>query len=229
MSDLVSRSEIFSVYKNLSLEIKEIQNVMFEDDLDLFETDQERELYLQQFDAKDLKVEHVTSFFKVISIVDSDLMTYTKVLAEKLGPLLIDVGVKELVILSHLKMNLLGSNLKHKYKPAKNAFSELSRIVQSNHYDGAIKIRFSELPQYVNIMFWIERCDASAPEFIYFHDTLDRFNFSICNEGNLHINEYGQELLTRGLLEKHGWFTVEGICSNKFTATSKIEGRITSG
>jgi hypothetical protein len=227
MIQLLNRTEIFK-HNNMLSEIQSLQNSMYEDEDEYFETQEDKAAFLTQFDCRSLSSTKVDQFYKVITIHNTDLEMQAAKLCTYLLPLLQSLEVVELHIIAHLKMNLMGANLKHKYAPVKNASANLKKIVQTDHYQEAIKISIGELPQFIDIFFWLERCDASIPEFVFFHDSLDRFCFSLCKNGNVHFTEFEKENTTKDVLQKFSWSVVDGQCENLFTNTSKIEGRTTS-
>ena len=227
MIELIDRKKIFESAQNLTFEIAHIQNDMFEDDPDLFESEQDRIEYGEMFDLKDLKPKKVNKFYKVISFDHSELQTYTPRLTNILLEFLKELQVDKLFVISHLKLNFFGANLKHSYTPIKKAYKKLENIVKSRNYDEAFAIDREDLTEFIEIAFWIERCDASAPEFIFFHDVKDRFSFYLCKEGNIHIIEYNKEIITPTILQNNKLYQVEERCLDKF-GNGKIEGRITA-
>jgi hypothetical protein len=153
MIQLLNRTEIFK-HNNILCEIQSLQNSMYEDEDEYFETQEDKAAFLTQFDSRSLSSYKVDQFYKVITIHNTDLEMHAAKLCAYLLPLLQSLEVVELHIIAHLKMNLLGANLKHKYAPAKNATGNLKKIVQTDNYQEAIKISLDELPQFIDIFFW---------------------------------------------------------------------------
>ncbi|RYE57064.1 MAG: hypothetical protein EOP48_06630 [Sphingobacteriales bacterium] len=227
MIELVSRKEVLDQAGNLAQEIAHIQNLMFEDDPELFENEQDQMQYGQMFDLSDFKISTVQKTYKIVSLNHTDIQTFSSRLSKLLFTTLAQLGVDKIYIISHLKMNFFGANLKHSFAPIKSAYKKLKSITGGDFFDGAFIVNVEDLPELLEIAFWIERCDASAPEFIFFHDNKDRFTFYLCNRGCIHLIEYGNELLSSEILKNSEFSKVEGKCNDKF-GNGKIEGRITS-
>ena len=226
MIELVPRKDILGQASNLAQEIAEIQKLMFEDDPELFENENDRIKYLQMFDVKDLSIQNVTKSYKIISFDHFNLKTFASELGKIIPDVLKQIAVERLFLISHLKMNYFGANLKHTYPPIKRAYKKLQTITNGTFYDGGFKIKIEDLPELVEIAFWIERCDASAPEFIFFHDSRDRFCFSLCKYGCIHLTEFSNEQFSSTVLKRTEFTQISGKCQEKFGG-SKIEGRIT--
>ena len=134
------------------------------------------------------------------------------------------IGMDRMFVIAHLKMNFFG-NLDNKYKPLVNAYEKLKRITGTVQYDEGWTIDVSDLPSMIEIAFWIERCDPSAPEYVFFFDSAGRLSFHLCKYGNVHVEEFETKLITDFILNKTGWYTIEGTEYDKFSADGRIAGR----
>jgi len=92
-------------------------------------------------------------------------------------------------------------------------------------YEQAFKINLIDLPTLIEIVFWIERCDARAPEFIYFSDVNERIAFYLCKYGGIHVIQYGERIVSDELIESLDMYFINDHCEEKFSSSSKIEGR----
>lgn len=224
MITLIDRQTVFGKYKYIAEEIAGMQSLFFDDDLEYFENEQDRVEYLKLFDAKDLFIKKPQKFYSVISFDHSKIATFSNVLSQKLLALLSDLRVNSLVMIAHYKMNFVG-NIENTYRPLQAAFKKFEEITKNINYSEVFEFGIEDLPKLLEIVFWIERCDASGPEYIFFHDQDEKIAFYLCKDGNVHIIEFNIEILSDSMLSKNGWEFVQGQCYNKFSATSKIEGR----
>lgn len=219
----VLRQEIFTSNKNITSLIHELQKAMHEDD-DNFENEYEKTKYDAQFDLLDSNIKKSKQHNFVIDFSHNDLTTYTAVLSEKLLNLLTILSIKELYIISDLKWNLLGTK-KNNHPPLKESRKRFEKLIKKGNHDEAFVVDMENLPQCLETFFWLERCDPTSPAYIFFTDKEDRFAFTLCKYGNLHVTEFETEILTEDILIETGWHIVDEICSEKFSKTSAIEGR----
>ena len=226
MIDLVNRETIFKTHANIAHAIYEFQKAFFNlDKLDYIEADDENSAeFLEHIHLKDYKVSPQKKYYKVISFEHEDLETFPKTLGKKIALLLYSLEVRNLFVLSHLKMNFFG-NLENPYEPLQNAYKILKQITGRWDYKEGFKTNLEDLLSLINIAFWIERCDPSAPEYIFFYDIENRLAFYLCKYGNVHTIEYGTEILNLEILAEQDWFKIDGGCFDKFTEDGIIEGR----
>jgi hypothetical protein len=83
----------------------------------------------------------------------------------------------------------------------------------------------SSLPEFIEIMFWITRCNAGAPEYIFLFDEKEQIQINICKYGNVHLTEYNKEQITESKLKTLGWTIIEGREFDNFSDDEKITGR----
>lgn len=203
------RKLIFNQYKTAALQISEIQKTIYHhDDPDSFESEAERNDYLSQFDLLHEYIDHNESLHTIIAFDYSDLKTYPAELSKRLIRMFADKDVSSLIVLSHLKTNFFG-NLKTNHPQLKKEYSNLTQIVGADYYDEAFKIGIQDLETFIPIVFWMQRIDASSPEFIFFFDDKNRFSFYICNSGKVHIFSYEKEIFTSQFLEKTDWEEID--------------------
>lgn len=213
--NLIERNQIFQKYKNISSLINGFQKSFFDKDYDSTED--------EMFDALKLGAEknHESGFSLMIN--HKEINSYPKVLFEKLKTLLEVLNTDKLILISHLKIDFFG-NLEHDYEKVINAYTELSKITNSKTYKETIETSVSEIEKLVEIFFWLERCDASIPEYVFWHDTKERFCFYFCKYGNIHfINFTNEKLMTDTELINLGFIVNEDY--DQFSLDGSIENR----
>jgi hypothetical protein len=223
MITLITRQEVFAKHLHITSEIAAMQRDFYDDD-DCFENEQDLAAYRDMFDARHMNVSKPERWYSVITLKHADIFTYVEVLSEKLLKLLHKFGVRNLLMLGHYKMNFLG-NPDNNHPPVQNAVEQFYKLTGSPNYNEAIKFDVDYLPLLLDIAFWIGRCDARAPEFIYFHDQDEKLAFYLCKYGALHLVEFGKKAFSLDLTAKEGWHFVGGSCKEQFSESSKIEGR----
>jgi len=214
MITLVSRQSVFSKYRKITEEITEMQRLIYDDDWECFESEVDSTAYRALFDVKDIFMEKTTKFCKVISIDHDDIETFTDALFQKLADLLAELGIKELVMITHYKINFIG-NISNTYPPLRSAFKKFEEITKDIEYNEALEFDVENLQELIEIAFWIARCDAAGPEFIFFFDKDEKLAFNLCKEGNVHVIEFEKEILPDTILNRHGWELVKEGCYNK--------------
>jgi hypothetical protein len=186
-----------------------------EEILQAFEKDNEGHLYRDQFDFLDYAVaEHATQE-KIIGFDHSNLNTFTIALSSRLTELFRKAGVSEFYIVSYFKVDLFGER-KNKAAPLAHAHAILEKMVEAITYDEALKADMSSLPMFVDILFWMSRCDPSVGEFISLFDGNEKFHLNICKYGNIHLTQMGNEHFTDQELTDCGWTIIDGAESDCF-------------
>jgi len=221
----ISRLDVLN-NNNIAVVISEIQKVMYDDDPENYLTESDRVDQLKSFDATGLITKPVEQFYSIISFEHSDIKTFTNELTAKILALLNLFNTTDIFIISHLKFNLFGK-LKNKYPPLKNALEKTKKLLGSLNYDEAFQISLEDLHSFVETFFWIERCDPSAPEYIYFADLDDRFAFHFCKHGNIHLIEFENEIINTEILSSSNMYFVND-CWEQFSSKPGIEGRALS-
>jgi hypothetical protein len=226
MIELITRKFVFDTYKIITSEIVEFQKSMLDDD-PLFEDGDDGKWYMEMHDAINIPPHDIRSYYSIISFDHTDITTFTTVLSEKLTSLLIKLNVSDLIVIAGMKLGFVG-NPDSKYPPFQKAIQKFNEITKDLEYDEAFKINLIDLPTFIEIIFWIERCDARAPEFIYISDASEQIAFYLCKSGGIHIIEYANKILSDDLIKSLEMYHVNGYCEEKFSSSSKIEGRISS-
>lgn len=155
------------------------------------------------------------TYNRIIGIEHKAIDTYPDVLAAKLKELYHAIGVIEIYILSHLRLDWFG-NRDGAPKPLADSYTRLDRIVQGSTYDGAFHIDLPVLDNFIGILFWMARYDPAAPEYIFLFDDQGKTQLNLCRYVNIHLTMFSKEHLTDGKLAALGWTIVEGPESDRF-------------
>jgi hypothetical protein len=215
----VLRTEIFESNNNITAVIKDIQ-IAFSNEDDEFEEEEVDTIVIN--DVIDILVKNVEQHCNVISFDHSDIETFTAQLSKRLIGLLEILDIRELYIISHLKMNLLG-NKNNNYKPLKNARMRFEKLTGMSNNDEAFEVDLIDFPQCIETFFWLQRCDPTTPEYLFFASKKDDFVFYICKYGKVHTIEFEKEILTPEILEKTGWQFINEQCFDTFSESNAIK------
>ena len=225
MTILATRHEIVKSKRIISSELTKIQKALFsEEELKLYQEDNQEDSYLKQFDCIKNEEINYSIFTKIISIHHSDIDTFPNKLTEKLAELFKTINANNFYIISHLKLDFFGNN-DNNFKPLQDAHKKLEKIVGDKTFNEAFEIDITNLAEFIEILFWITRCDASAAEYIFLFDKDEQIQIHLCKYGNLHLTEYNTEKLNEKKLIELGWSVIEGQEIDKFEERGKIEGR----
>ena len=212
---LIERKEIFETHKNIASLIKGFQKVFFDEEYDT-EDD-------EMFDALKLDIDKIKNTGFSLMLQHNDINSYSKKLSEKLTALLSYLRVENLILLSHLKIDFFG-NLEHDYEKVINAYSLLSGITNSKSFKETIETKVTEIENLVEILFWLERCDGSIPEYIFWADENERFCFYFCKYGNIHFIDFTNgNLISEKELSDLGFIVNEDY--DQFSENSIIDNR----
>jgi len=226
MIEYITRQFVFNNYKVITSEIANVQKAMFDDD-PLFEDQDDGKWYAEMHDAINIPPYDIKKYYGTISFDHSDIYTFTAALSAKLTKLLIKLNVNTLIVIACTKLNFVG-NPDNKYPPLRKAITKFKEITRDLKYEEAFKISLIDLPTLIDIMFWLERCDARAPEFIYFADANEKIAFYLCKRGGVHAIQYGKKIISDELIESLDMYFVNDYCEEKFSTSSKIDGRMSS-
>ncbi|UOE37025.1 hypothetical protein [Chryseobacterium oryzae] len=184
----INRNEVFQNFPKIRDLISNFQNAFFDDEYDSKDD--------EMFDAINYENKFETENFS-LRVPNKNLEKHSEKLAEKIKQLLDFLKTNELIIISHLKLNFFG-NLENDYPKVINAYEKLSKHFPEKNFKEAIEIEKSELSDFVEIFFWLERCDSSIPEYVFWFDKSEKFCFYLCKYGNIHFVD-----LTNGNLITH--------------------------
>ena len=225
MTTLTTRNEIVETKKIIGSELTKMQKAFYDKDmLQYYKDDNEEHLYWEKFDFFDKEVIEYETHNKIIGLNHSDINTFTTELSNKLTELFQKIGTTEFYIISHLKLDFFG-NRENKFKPLVSSYKKLEKIVGQSTYKEAFKFDLNELSEFIEILFWITRCDMSVAEYIFLFDTNEKTQIHLCKYGNIHLTEFGEEKLTNKTLTSLGWKIIEGQEFDNFSDNGKIKGR----
>lgn len=225
MITLVARKEIIDKYSIITSELSKIQNAIFDKvTLQNYEDDNEGDVYRSFFDCIGYQSPSYKVNNKIISLNHTDIETFSSALSKKLMELFQIIKATRLIVISGLKLDFFG-NRKNSYKPLKKAYKKLEEIVESKSFREAFTIEIADIPTFTEILFWITRCDPSAPEYIFLFDEGQQIQMNLCKYGNIHLTEINGEYFTKDILRQLGWIIIEGREYDNFSDGGKIEGR----
>lgn len=202
MIHLVERSQVLR-NSNLKKTVSGLQYVFYQDRLSLAEDEEERQLVEAKFDCREPQEKGAYSKAKVFYHPSLDLTAYPTQLGASLQIALQNLGAKHVYCLSHVRTSLFG-NLDNPYAPLKKAYQALAQITKDTTYREGFEITLESVVIFTQILFWINRCDMAAPQYIFLNPDNDLFVGYLCKYGNLHVdfNEAEAEVkVTRALLE----------------------------
>ena len=180
MTILATRHEIVKSKRIISSELTKIQKAIFsKDELKLYEEDNQEDSYLEQFDCIKNEEINYSIFTKIISIHHSDIDTFPNKLTEKLAELFKTINANNFFIISHLKLDFFG-NKDNNFKPLQEAHKKLEKIVGDKTFNEAFEIDITNLAEFIEILFWITRCDASVAEYIFLFDRDEQIQIHLC-------------------------------------------------
>lgn len=225
MIRFITRQEIAKTKKIISSELAMIQKAFFDEEvLEDYKKDNEAHLYLESFDFLDSQTTDYTSHYKVLGLGHTDIDTFVPRLTEKLEELFNITSSAEFIIAADRKADFFG-NRDNKFKPLVKSYEQLERIVGKNTYKEAFVIDRQSLAGFMEIVFWLVRCDPGVPQYIFISDSQEKMQFHLCKYGNIHLTEFGAETLPAELLRSLGWEIIEGREFDNFTSDGKINGR----
>ena len=221
MIKLVTRKETVKSKPIIGSELAKLQKAFFDNDmLDCYKADNEEQLYLDQFDCIHNEVLGYPIFDKVLSLNHHEIETFIPILAKKLRDLLENIHVQHLLLITHLKLDLLKNKQISKSRLGKS-YKKLEKIINNKSYNEAIVFDLDSLPDMIESVFWITRCDPIAAEYILFFDTEEKVQFTVCKYGNVHLTEFKQENLSAEKLTALGWHILSGQEMDNFSKSSK--------
>ena len=213
--ELINRNEIFQKNPNITNLIISFQKVINGED-NFEEVD-------EMFDAINLPSNKSKNTGFNLMLFHENIDTYSGLLSLKLKELLGFLKTENLILISHLKIDYFG-NLEHDYEKVKNAYALLKGITKSNSFKEAITTKVSKIDILVEIFFWLERCDGSIPEYIFWVDENDRFCFYLCKYGNIHFVNFTEgDLISENMLLELGFAINEDF--DQFSKSSRIDNR----
>jgi hypothetical protein len=225
MITLTTRNEIVVTKKIIGSELTKMQKAFYDDDiLQCYKDDNKEHLYWEQFDCFDKKVVEYHTHNKIIGFNHSDIDTFTIKLTEKVTELFQTINATDFFIISHLKLDFFG-NQNNTFKPLRNSYEKLERIVGCNTFKEAFSFNIHSLSDFLEILFWVTRCDPSVAEYIFLFDKDEQIQIHLCKYGNIHLTEFNKEILTAKKLESLGWAIIEGEEFDNFSTTGKVQGR----
>ena len=164
-------------------------------------------------------------FFK-LEIEKKDLKTFTNEFSKSLKKLLNEIDTEEIILLSKYSRDIFGWK-EHPYYKVKKSYKNLTEILGKNSLEEALIFDTKEISKIFEIFFWLERCDPAIPEFIFWFDSKERFCFTLCKHGNIHVTEFTyRKTLKEEILKNCGLVKFHKNCDESFSKTGAILGRM---
>ena len=202
---LISRNKVFENNNNLAKLIRSFQIDFFDE-----EDEEDDEMFdILQFQLDDVKYE-----FFIIETHHKDLKTFTEDLSKKLIKLLKFLDIKQITLISHLKLDFyLGLELIENQQIL-DCYKKLNEVTFSNTYKEAIICETNEIEKLIDIFFWINQGNQGS-EFIFWADESNQFCFYLCKYGKLHFIDFTNgNLISTENLKKLGFSLLKGKCSD---------------
>jgi len=173
----INRNEVFENFPKIRTLIANFQSAFFDEEYDSKED--------EIFDAINFENKIETENF-CIRVPNKNLEKHAEKSSDKIKKLIDFLKADELIIISHLKLDFFG-NIEHDYPKVANAYKKLAKYFPNKSFKESIEINKSEIADFVEILFWLERCDPSIPEYVFWFDKNEKFCFYFCKYGNIHI------------------------------------------
>lgn len=251
MVELISRSLAFKQCPQLAKQIMDHQQVMFNPEEEVYaegeavylELDDDQPTVLTKEKANELNSEHAEHCMSVCDefeeippqsawveriIAELNAPTFES-FVEDIGQSLVELslalGWGELIAIGERKAPYLAQE--NSYKPVRKAVHRLlSMGIDRKTHDGII-LRQSDCAEFFASMFWIVRCNASAPG-ICFSSPNSNIVGKLCKHRNIHFESYDQAEsdILRTALRTAGFRELSnGVCAENFSSSEAIDGR----
>lgn len=151
--------------------------------------------------------------------------TFVQMIGERLQRLFEAMGYEEIFVLSDSKTPYLEQE--NDFPDVKAAEEKLMALGLTRDFSGGIGLPPTSVPELFSALFWIARCNASAP-YILFSGKGALSIGTLCKYGNIHFDVYDEAEQTRletVLIESGFHIAEDGVCVEKFSETSAITGR----
>jgi hypothetical protein len=225
MVTIITRQEIAYKKPVIGTQIAKMQRSFFDEEMLQWYKDEGNEAaYYAMYDLllhPQVSVAASVSIIGVQAVAQSEFVAQLAIRLERLFEAL---QVEELILMSHLGLDLFG-NRENDYEPLQQAYATMEALLGSSSFSEALVLQRQDLKNWVPVLFWIIRCDPSVPEYIFLYDAQERIECFICKYGNVHITEIGEERITPALLDSLGWELIDGPEYDRFSDDGAIEGR----
>ncbi len=228
MVTIITRQEIAYKKPVIGTQIAKMQRSFFDEEMLQWYKDEGNEA--AYYAMYDMLLHPQVSVAESVSIIGVQAVTQSEFVAQlaiRLKRLFEALQVEELILMSHLGLDLFG-NRENDYEPLQKAYASMEALLGSSSFSEALVLQRQDLKNWVPVLFWIIRCDPSVPEYVYLFDTQERMACFICKYGNVHITEMGEPQITANLLKEMGWELIEGPEYDRYTEDGAIAGRAIS-
>lgn len=207
-----NREEIFQKFEIIRNFVANFQLHFFDEEYDSKED--------EMFDALNFTGEIEKKGYS-LRVPSKTILEHSKNLSVKIKELGSFLNTKEFIILSHLKLDFFG-NLNHSYSKVQKSYVALSEHFPTQSFKETLRIKLNDIDDFIDKFFWLERCDPSIPEYIFWFDSNQQYCFYLCKYGNIHLIDFmSNKELTETSLKELGFFLDD---VNQFEQNA-IEGR----
>lgn len=188
----ITRQEALS-NKHLRHEIQMLQSAFYLDYCENAESEEELDRARDIFDALvPVAGQRGSSEYLLFRYPDNPDKSYPIGLAESITACMRRLGVDAVYCLPHIKASIY-TNTRSRHPEWTRMKKWLKTICRSHTYNEAFLVPIEDLPQWIELLFWIARCDGSSPEYIFICPTANNFAANICRYGNWHVSIPVQE------------------------------------
>ncbi len=175
------------------------------------------------FDETPQDAEHTGSV--IAELPSKDFETFTTKIGRRLKALAEQMGWEELLIISDAKSSYLNQDNSH--PPVQNAEKRLKSLGLTKEHKGGIILSLDSVEDFFSAIFWIVRCNATAPEISITAKSAPVIG-TLCKYGNIHFECYDEaeeRKLQKALIHADFAIAEGGACEEHFSEDGTIEGR----
>ncbi len=226
MIKTIPRKEIFEKYSKIKTFIADFQSSVYLQESGDECFDKWFDENKSQFDLLEEEYPDFGSRFFKIETESGDLKNFPKQFSKSLLQLFKSVNTEKLIVISEFNKDIFGWK-NHPYYKVKKSYQQLIEILGKDDCNDAMVFDIKDFPKLFEIFFWLERCDPAIPEFLFWFDEKEKFCFTLCKHGNIHITEFTyRKTIKENILKNLNLNKFDGYCSEPFSETGAIKGRM---
>lgn len=183
---------------------------------------------LRHYDPKeDEDVFHYPKVFAnyVLTLPSKSYKGHVKLIGTELVNLIKGLGSDYLIFLGD--DNTAWLRRLHTYESFQESLQYLVDNKIGKRFNGALQVDTTEIPVFIKHLAWLVRTNGILP-YIHFIDPGQNIIGGICQYGNLHFStknkkadKFFHQLISMSKFE----FLTDTVCTNKFSKSSRIQGR----
>ncbi|WKN42347.1 hypothetical protein [Tunicatimonas pelagia] len=230
MVSLAERRFVLQQHMPLASYVAMLQGYMIEDELEFAESEAEKREIMNIYDAISYREKEVVDKIteKIFYHLEDNILLYPLLISSCLHNFFVYQGFTSFYAVAHVRKTIIGTT-KTDYAPVQATRQALLDVTASNNYDEAYVLDTMSVKDMVQHLFWIARCDASAPEYIFLYPKDAYYFISICKYGNIHFYiSGGNKSVLSSELKSFGLQEWQGREYERFSNSGGIEGRFTN-